>query len=152
MRNYLGWLGERAVAVTDSTSKLARGFDEPTKEWHEYQPMRRFYRDLSKPQYTKYQTEFYEDLKEVNRLYADVRKLQELGQVDDAQAIIREHGGKLRLRKALAKRQRQLSMLTSRMKMIKQGGLPAETKRQRLDVLQQRKNQLVKVVHDLLNR
>ncbi len=152
VRNYLGWLGERAVAVTDSTSKLARGFDEPTKEWHEYQPMRRFYRDLSKPQYTKYQTEFYEGLKEVNRLYADVRKLQELGQVDDAQAIIREHGSKLRLRKALAKRQRQLSMLTSRMKMIKQGGLPAETKRQRLDVLQQRKNQLVKVVHDLLNR
>lgn len=78
--------------------------------------------------------------------------LEELGQTEDAQAIIREHGSKLRLRKVLAKRQRQLSMLTSRMKMIKQGGLPAETKRQRLDILQQRKNQLVKVVHDLLNR
>ncbi|MCV6589454.1 MAG: hypothetical protein OIF57_10545 [Marinobacterium sp.] len=135
IRNYLGWVGERSAAIIDTVSKKAQGFDEPHKAWYEYQPIRRFYRDLSKPQYTRYQTEFYEDLKEVNRLYADVRKLQELGQTEDAREIIREHGEKLRLRRLLAKRQRQLSALTARMKVVERSQLPGEIKRRRLDIL-----------------
>lgn len=151
IRQYLGWVGERAIATVDTVSKKAKGVEEPHKDWYEYQPFRRFYQSSDAPAYTRYQTEFYEDLKEVNRLYADVRKLQELGQHADAQELRQENWNKLRYRKFLNQKQRQLSAISKKMKMIERSDLPAEIKRKRLDVLKLRRNALVKMVSDRVN-
>ncbi|MCV6587571.1 MAG: hypothetical protein OIF57_00890, partial [Marinobacterium sp.] len=71
------------------------------------------------------------------------------GQTEDAREIIREHGEKLRLRKLLVKRQRQLSALTARMKVVERSQLPGEIKRRRLDLLKLRKAKLVESVRTL---
>ena len=39
VRNYFGWVGERAVAAIDTVSGKVQGEQEPHKAWSEYQPM-----------------------------------------------------------------------------------------------------------------
>lgn len=151
VRNYFGWLGERAVSVVDTVSSKAKGENEPHKDWSEYQPMRRFYRDLSKPGYTKQQTEFYEDLKEVNRIYSDIKKLRELGKDEQALELLDESRDRLKYRTIMNRVQRQLSQINSRMKIIERQNIDSEIKRKRMDVLRERKIKLVKMVDSRIN-
>lgn len=152
INNYLGWVGSSAAAIVDTVSKRVQGHVEPEKEWQEYQPFKRFYRDLSNPSYTKYNTAFYENLKEVNRLYSDVKKLKELGRDEEAIDLARENKDLLRQRKLMNRVQRKLSAINDRMRMVKQSNVDAETKRKRLDILQEQKNRLTHMVHARLSQ
>jgi hypothetical protein len=145
INNYFGWVGSSAAAVIDTVSAKAKGEVQPEKAWSEYQPFRRFYRDLNDPYYTKYQTAFYENLREVNRVYSDVKKLQQMGQTEEALDLARENKDILAFRKQMNKVQRQLSALNDQARIVKGSNLDAETKRKRLDILQEQKNKLTQL-------
>ncbi|MGB0662770.1 MAG: LPD38 domain-containing protein [Pontibacterium sp.] len=149
IRNYLGWLGVTASATIDTVANAAQGVESPSKEWTEYQPIRRFYRDTSKPFYTRYQTEFYESLREVNRLYSDVRQLQKLGKTEEAVELASKNTDLLRRRKLLTQTQRKLSAINARMQAIERSSLSGDMKRKRLDILRLQKNELVARVYRL---
>ena len=143
VQQYLGWVGTMGATTVDVISKTAQGYQSPAKEWYEYNPVRRFYRDSSIASYTRYGTEFYKLLREVNTTYADVQHLRKMGKDEQAAELMVENKDKLRSRKLLAKTQRRLSKLNVKTKLIHadktmRGG----EKRRRLDLLLKQKTQL----------
>ena len=143
---YLGQVGAWGAGVVDTIWRTANGESEPAKRWSEYQPIRRFYRDLGAPApYDRYSTLFYEGLKESGRVYADVKRLQELGRMDEARELVTEKRGELSLRKALNSTQRELSSINNRMDTVRRGDWDGERKRVELDRLQLIKSRLTEV-------
>jgi hypothetical protein len=133
---YLGQVGAWGAGMVDTMWRAANGESQPAKHWHEYQPIRRFYRDLDTPAaYTRYSTIFYEGLREAGKAYADVKELQELGRMDEAREVIREKRDVLGLRKQLNQVQRRLSAINGRMDAVRLGELDADAKRRELDRL-----------------
>ncbi len=143
---WLGWLGETAVATTDVAVKAMTGKEDPAKSWSEYQPFRRFYRDLSLPGYTKYQTEFYDNLREVSRIHADIKQYREAGEFEAARDLAIKNRSKLNLRLAMNRIQKRLSKLGNQAKIIKNSNASAEIKRRRLDMIQATKNKLTEMM------
>lgn len=136
IQGYLGQVGAWAAGITDTIWRTANGETEPAKRWSEYQPIKRFYRDLGAPApYDRYSTLFYEGLKESGRVYADVKRLQELGRLDEARELVQEKRGELAMRKSLNQTQRQLSAINARMDVVRHRQMDAESKRWELDRL-----------------
>jgi hypothetical protein len=143
VQQYLGWVGSMGAATVDVISKTAQGHESPYKEWHEYQPIRRFYKDASNPSYTRYGTEFYKVLREVNQTYADVKYLRLMGEDEKAAELLSENKNKLQSRRLLAKTQRRLSKLNAQTKLIHANKRMDEgEKRRGLDMLLKQKNMI----------
>lgn len=143
IRGYLGQVGAWGAGLIDTVWRAASGESEPAKRWHEYQPIRRFYRDLGAPApYDRYSTLFYEGLKESGRVYADAKRLQELGRKDEARELVQEKRQVLAMRKPLAEVQRQLSGINARMDMVRRSDWDGDRKRRELDRLQAIKSRL----------
>lgn len=143
---YLGQVGAWGAGMVDTMWRAANGESQPAKHWHEYQPIRRFYRDLDTPAaYTRYSTIFYEGLREAGKAYADVKELQELGRMDEAREVIREKRDVLGVRKQLNQVQRRLTAINSRMDAVRLGELDADAKRRELDRLLVIKNRLTEM-------
>ena len=143
---YLGQVGAWGAGMVDTMWRAANGESQPAKHWHEYQPIRRFYRDLDTPAaYTRYSTIFYEGLREAGKAYADVKELQELGRMDEAREVIREKRDLLGVRKQLNQVQRRLTAINGRMDAVRLGELDADAKRRELDRLLVIKNRLTEM-------
>lgn len=140
IEGYLSWVGATANGWIDIAVREAQGKESPAKEWYEYQPFRRFYRNLDKPTYTKYGTLFYEYLRKANRVYSDVRQMQKEGL--DYQEYLDENKSMLEVRKKINRAQKGLSTINDKMKMVRRSDKSAEEKRQELDLLQTRKNKI----------
>jgi hypothetical protein len=152
VRQYLGWVGSMGAATVDVISKTAQGHESPYKEWHEYQPIRRFYKDSSNPSYTKYGTEFYKVRREVNQTYADIKHLRLMGEDEKAAEMLSENKNKLQSRGLLAKTQRRLSKLNAQTKLIHANKkTDGEEKRRRLNILLKQKNMIQERIVKKLN-
>ena len=145
---YLGSVGSYAAGIADTLWRSAQGIEAPDSRWTESKPIRRFYRDLATPAYyTRYQTLFYEGLREANRVYADVKKLEKLGQIEEAMEIAENKGDWLRIRKALNDARRDLSDIGKRMDQVKRDpDMSAEYKRRELERLRTLRNRITEVL------
>ena len=133
---YFGQVGAWGAGIADTIWRSANGETEPAKHWHEYQPIRRFYKDLDVPSaYTRYSTLFYEGLREAGKAYADVQELQKIDRMDDARKVVDEKRDVLRMRTQLNKVQRQLTKINNRMNMIRISKIDSDSKRRELDRL-----------------
>ena len=136
IKGYLGQVGAWGAGLVDTMWRTAKGETQPARHWHEYQPIRRFYKDLDTPNaYTRYSTLFYEGLRESGKVYADVMELQKLGKEDQMRETINKNRDMLGMRKNLNRAQRDLSKINARIGMIRIGGLDAEEKRREIDRL-----------------
>lgn len=151
---YLGVVGAKASATIDTFWRQAMGEELPARRWQEYQPIRRFYRDLGAPApYTRYTTDFYEALRDANKAYANIRHLEEYGQIERANAMYDKNEHALAQRKALNKIARDLSEINAEMRRIQiDKTLTGEAKRQRLDWLRSQKNMITEDVGKDLER
>jgi len=146
IQGYLGQVGAWVAGIMDTLWRSANGETEPAKHWQEYQPIRRFYRDLDTPAaYTRYSTLFYEGLKEAGRVYADVKELRELGRLDEARQVMQEKRDMLALRKQLNQVQRRLTTINARMDAVRLGEQDSDAKRRELDRLLVVKNRLTEM-------
>lgn len=140
IKGYLGGVGATAAGWIDTMYRAATGQSSPDKAWSEYQPIRRFYRDLDVPvANTRYTTLFYDGLKEANRVYADVMELQKLGRTEEAEALAAEKRNPLQMRIALNAQQRRLTEINNRMKEVRRSDKDGEWKRRELDLLNTQK-------------
>ena len=140
IKGYLGGVGAMAAGWIDTMYRAATGQSSPDKAWSEYQPIRRFYRDLDVPvANTRYTTLFYDGLKEANRVYADVMELQKLGRPEDATTLAAEKRNVLQMRIALNAQQRRLTEINNRMKEVRRSDKDGEWKRREIDLLNTQK-------------
>lgn len=143
IRGYFGTVGATAAGLVDTIWRGATGQESPDKSWSEYQPIRRFYRDLGAPApYTRYSTLFYEGLREANRVYADVRELQSLGKTDEAREVSTDKRGILAMRLRLNQQQRRISEINKQMETVKRSGNDGAWKRRELDRLTLMRNRI----------
>lgn len=150
---YFGQIGSTVAATGDTVLRTAMGETNPARRWYEYQPVRRFYRNLGdEPFYTRYGTVFYEGLREAQRAQADVNKLQELGQLEEARKLARTNEDMLRLRLPLQRAQTQLRTINSQMDIVRRSNLAPELKRQRLDRLMAMRNQIQRTLGQQVDR
>ena len=140
IKGYLGGVGATAAGWIDTMYRAATGQSSPDKAWSEYQPIRRFYRDLDVPvANTRYTTLFFDGLKEANRVYADVMELQKLGRPEDAATLAAEKRNVLQMRIALNAQQRRLTDINNRMKEVRRSDKDGEWKRREIDLLNTQK-------------
>lgn len=143
IRGYFGTVGATAAGLVDTIWRGATGQESPDKSWSEYQPIRRFYRDLGAPApYTRYSTLFYEGLREANRVYADVRELQSLGKTDEAREVSTDKRGILAMRLRLNQQQRRISEINKQMETVKRSDRDGAWKRRELDRLTLLRNRI----------
>ncbi|MDN5516936.1 MAG: hypothetical protein L0G82_17000 [Pseudomonas sp.] len=136
IRGYFGAVGANAAGIIDTVWRGATGQEAPDKRWSEYQPIRRFYRDLGAPApYTRYSTLFYDGLREANRIYSDVRELQGLGKTAEAQDLAAEKRGILAMRQQLNRQQRRISEINKQMENVRRSDRDGAWKRKEIDRL-----------------
>ncbi|MGM0783913.1 MAG: LPD38 domain-containing protein [Pseudomonadota bacterium] len=140
---YLGQVGTWAASSGDVAWRVATGKEDAAQRWYEYQPVRRFYKNLGdEDRYTKYGTIFYEGLREAERANADVKELREMGRLADAAERAESNRDMLALRLPLSRAQRKLSRINKQIDIIRRSNLDGEIKRQRIDRLTATKNQI----------
>ncbi|WFS20658.1 hypothetical protein P9K38_10080 [Pseudomonas sp. 905_Psudmo1] len=136
IRGYFGTVGANAAGIIDTVWRGATGQEAPDKRWSEYQPIRRFYRDLGAPApYTRYSTLFYDGLREANRIYSDVRELQGLGKTAEAQDLAAEKRGILAMRQQLNRQQLRISEINKQMENVRRSDRDGAWKRKEIDRL-----------------
>ena len=136
IRGYFGTVGANAAGIIDTVWRGATGQEAPDKRWSEYQPIRRFYRDLGAPApYSRYSTLFYDGLREANRIYSDVRELQGLGKTAEAQDLAAEKRGILAMRQQLNRQQRRISEINKQMENVRRSDRDGAWKRKEIDRL-----------------
>lgn len=147
IQGYLGQIGAWGAGMADTAWRTGKGETNPAQKWYEYQPVRRFYKNLGdEDRYTKYGTVFYEGLNEAQRAYADYKELRELGRTAEADRMLESKRAMMALRKPLNRVQSDLGKINKRMDLVRRSNVSAELKRQRLDRLRAIKNRMQEVM------
>lgn len=142
IQGYLGAVGTTAIGTADTLWRRAQGEELPARSWDEYQPVKRFYKDLTKEDnYTRYGTDFYTALKKSDQAYADLMHLAKYGEEEKAAALEQKQGDVLALRTTLNKVNRDMSRINAEMKRVQvDKEMDGKTKRLELDRLRSMRN------------
>lgn len=148
VNGYLGSVGGYAAGMADTFWRRANGQQAPSSRWTESRPIRRFYRDLETPAYsTRYMDVFYQGLQEADRVYSDLRKMEEMGAIEEARELAQNKGDLLRLRKQLQDARGDLSDINKRMDQVRQSTeMDPDYKRRELERLRTVRNRIVEVL------
>jgi hypothetical protein len=142
IQGYAGAVGAGAVGLADTIWRRASGEELPARRWSEYQPVKRFYKDLTlEDNYTRYGTDFYNALKKADQAYADMQHLIKYGEEERAAAVEEKQGDQLAMRSTLNKVNRSMSRINAEMKRIQMDkGMSSEAKRLELDRMRSMRN------------
>lgn len=137
---YTGTLGQY---VLDMSSLLASAFDDadrPASRSGDIPILKVLYQGDS-PRSTKYQSEFYDMMREADQLNRTIKSYREEGRLDAAEQLMAQNREKLRHRPALGLARKQLGNIRNQMDAVyRDTAMTPEQKRQRLDALQVRAN------------
>ena len=145
VNGYFGWLGAHIVATADLALRPA--MDMPGKPaWRvdDVLVVGDFVKDLPAYQ-SKYVTQVYDQMKEVQEAMADLRQLQKIGATEEAAELLEEKGDKIRLYKLFTSTENQLSKISQQIKMVQNRAGDSEEKRARLNQLYDLRNRLAKI-------
>ena len=152
VQGYLGWAGATVLAGTDMllTRPLIDSPTRPEVKLTEYPVIKRFMR-AGPNRNTKYTTQFYEQLEELNQVYADAQKYKRLRMGDEYEARVEGNEALLQMRKMYTARADQLSELNRRMDITRADNeLTPAQKRAEIDELQLLKNEITRDTAEVL--
>jgi len=143
IRGYFGTMGMWALDATDWMANSV-GFglsSKPLPRWSEAPVIRRFFktglgRGLS--------NEYYDFSREVGNVTATIRKLRKEGRTEEAREVARENEGMLRLARVKKVMDKKMSRLREIENSVRMSDMDWISKRERLDQIQRRRNELLK--------
>lgn len=144
VRGYLGATGAYALSVADAATRAALGYpNQPARKIYDAPVVSRFWKDPS-PRHTKYADQLYNMLDEANAVFRTINRYKAQGRLDEARALFEENRTRLQARTRLNRIATQVRKINdqSRRIMFSETMAPEE-KRERLDALSARKNELV---------
>lgn len=149
VRGYLGWAGASTLAATDMliTRPLTDAPTQPPMKWSEYPIVKRFVKTMP-ARNTRFTSEFYDKLKEINVAFTDIRDAKKLGEIDEAREMALESKDLLKLRPFYKAQQKKISKINKRMRLIMASSMEAEEKGREIDRLTVFKNQITKRIAD----
>jgi hypothetical protein len=96
--------------------------------------------------HTKYGTDFYEMLREVEQISKTINAYRKEGRMDDARELQRDNAGKLNARKSLTRTNKALSEIRHEVDAIYRSNLSPEQKRRRIDQLMTQTNRMMEKI------
>lgn len=148
INGYFSWLGANILWVSDFAMRPAMGAPEkPAPRMDDLPVFGSFVRELPAPQ-SRYVTLFYENATKFGQLAADIQHYQKLGLTEKAMELAEERGDDVALAKMYQRMQRQMGEINQRMRQVQSSDLSAEEKREALDILTERKNELARLVEE----
>jgi len=138
----MGALGMYALGASDMMVRQLSGMsDQPAMRVDSLPVVKAFYQERP-TLHTKYGTEFYDMLNEVNQIHKTINAYRKEGNTDKANELMTDNADKLRTRHQLETANKQLSKLRTQVDMIYRSNLSAADKRDRIDALMQRSNEV----------
>jgi hypothetical protein len=143
VRGYLGAMGTYAMGAGDVMARNALGHPEaPARRIYDMPVVRRFLQDPN-PRVTKYADQLYEMLDEANAVFSTINRYKQQGRLAEAQELLQENRGKLAARARLNQIATQVRNLNNRVRLVMfNQTMTAEEKREQIDALNARKNEL----------
>jgi hypothetical protein len=135
IRGYLGWLGSTGLSVLDKTitEPLSGAPSDPAMKFTEYPVIKRFARS-SEPYSTRYTEVFYNRLREISEINADINDAKAARDFDEVKEIKAEGKGKIKRARLMAKLNRQIGRLRKLRERIRTNDdYTPEEKRERMD-------------------
>jgi len=136
IKAYFGWLGGTATqASVYATLPFRDGAYPDIKVMDKVS--QGFIKSLPSDQ-SRYVTSFYENNKEINQAYADMRHYAELGETDKVQKILEEKGDKIALNKMYDKTAKEMANVRAQIRVINNDKtMDGTTKREMIDNMKQ---------------
>jgi hypothetical protein len=136
IKAYFGWLGGTATqASVYATVPFRDGAYPDIKVMDKVS--QGFIKSLPSDQ-SRFVTSFYENNKEINQAYADMRHYAELGETDKVQKILEEKGDKIALNKMYDKTAKEMANVRAQIRVITNDKtMDGTTKREMIDRMKQ---------------
>ena len=157
LSGYFGWMGRLATESFDGLYDITMGVEgeSPDRAFRDWpvigEPSKRLFA-AEVPSNTKASSEFYELLGQTQIFTRSVKKMIDEGNIEGARKLQTKHGNLMAARSFASKMQKQVGTLNKQMKEIgKSTYLSGSQKREMLDRLQLRKNQMLQSAVGRLN-
>ncbi|WP_296277892.1 LPD38 domain-containing protein [Pseudomonas sp. UBA7530] len=139
---YTGTLGQYVLDMSSLVANSMSDAERPASRSGDIPILKVLYQGDS-PRSTKYQSEFYDMMREADQLNRTIKAYREEGRVDAAEQLMAANREKLRHRPALGFARKQLGNVRNQMDAVyRDAKMTPEQKRQRLDALQRQSNQI----------
>ena len=136
IKAYFGWLGGTATQASVYATVPFRDGAYPDIKLMD-KVSQGFIKSLPSDQ-SRYVTSFYENNKEINQAYADMRHYAELGETDKVQKILEEKGDKILLNKMYDKTAKEMANVRAQIRVITNDKtMDGTTKREMIDRMKQ---------------
>ncbi|MCK4830920.1 hypothetical protein KA005_85205, partial [bacterium] len=144
VNGYFGWMGG---TVLESTDMIIRGVglapSIPERRVQDYVLVGRFAR-TGPTRGTRYLSEFYDNLHDANRAYANIRFAAQLGDQEKAMELAEKNKDALGMRNAYTGAQKAVSRINKAILIIRSKDIPSDEKREEIEMLNLMKNQIAK--------
>ena len=149
-RGIFGPLGMYILGASDVLAQRMGNYPYPPKmKFQDYPVVNRFYKGKGPARNTKYATQFYDMLNEVDQLAATVNSLRRSGDHEQAKKIQDAENDKARMRKYLHAVQGQVRGINQQSNRIwLDTSMTPGVKRRKLDKLQERKNDILRRAYE----
>jgi len=136
IKGYGGTLASLTLMLTDAIVDQFSDVKRPAQSLYKNPIIGSFVND---PRYKDQIDSYYDLLEESNKVAGSLKRLKDLGRVDEAKEYQAEHKDMLRTRSQVLSLQRQMTTLRAQhVKVVNDPNLTADEKRQRLDALEER--------------
>lgn len=150
VKGIFGSIGMYALGATDVLTRRLMDYPvQPTSRIEDLPALKAFYRGKGPARNTKYTTEFYKLMEEVDQIAGSIRDREKSGEIDKASKLADDNQNKLMMRDMGQSARKQLSNINKRIKAIHlDRQMTADEKLAEIDGLHVQKNNITKLVMD----
>jgi hypothetical protein len=147
IKGYFGWLGGTAATASMYAVMPFKEGEYPDTKWMDKASLG-FVKSLPSNQ-SQYTTAFYENNKQIQQAFADMRHYSEIGEMDKVQQIMEEKGDKLALQKIYTQASKQMANIRKQIQIVTADtGMDGATKREQIDEMKELISMLAKQAED----
>jgi hypothetical protein len=148
IKGYLGWLGGTAATASMYAVMPFKEGEYPDTKWMDKASLG-FVKSLPANQ-SHFTTAFYENNKQIQQAFADMRHYSEIGEMDKVQQIYEEKGDKLALQKLYTQTSKQMANIRKQISFVTNDtNMDGATKREQIDQMKELISMLAKQAEDV---
>jgi len=147
IKGYFGWLGGTAASASMYAVMPFKEGEYPNTNWMDKASLG-FVKSLPANQ-SHFTTAFYENNKQIQQAFADMRHYSEIGEMDKVQQIMEEKGDKIGLQKMYTQTSKQMANIRKQISVVTNDtNLDGATKREQIDQMKELISMLAKQAED----
>ena len=147
IKGYFGWLGGTVATTSMYAVAPFKEGEYPDTKWMDIVSLK-FVKSLPSNM-SQYTTSFYENNKQIQQAFADMRHYSEIGEMDKVQQIYEEKGDKIALQKLYTQTSKQMANIRKQIQVVTSDtGMDGATKREQIDQMKELISMLAKQAED----